>query len=79
LNQKIKQNTFKNIKKFTKFEQEKNNEIFAVIRNKNTLNLKKTFFFLLNRLRKIKKEEELKEDIINKLKSKAKALLGDFG
>jgi predicted small metal-binding protein len=33
----------------------------------------------LNRLRKIKKEEELKEDIINKLKSKAKALLGDFG
>ena len=79
LNQKIKQNTFKNIKKFTKFEQQKNNEIFAVIHNKNTLNLKKTFFFLLNRLRKIKKEEELKEDIINKLKSKAKALLGDFG
>lgn len=79
LNQKIKQNIIKNIKKYTKFEQEKNNEIFAIIRNKNSLNLKKTFFFLLNRLRKIKKEEELKEDIINKLKSKAKALLGDFG
>ena len=79
LNLKIKKNIIKNIKNYIKIEKENNNEIHEIIQKKSLFHLKKTFFYILNRLRKIKKEEELKEDIINKLKSKAKALLGDFG
>ena len=79
LNLKIKKNIIKNIKNYIKIEKENNNEIHEIIEKKSLFHLKKTFFYILNRLRKIKKEEELKEDIINKLKSKAKALLGDFG
>ena len=79
LNLKIKKNLIKNIKNYIKIEKENNNEIHEIIQKKSLFHLKKTFFYILNRLRKIKKEEELKEDIINKLKSKAKALLGDFG
>jgi hypothetical protein len=79
LNLKIKKNLIKNIKNYIKIEKENNNKIYEIIQKKSLFHLKKTFFYILNRLRKIKKEEELKEDIINKLKSKAKALLGDFG
>ena len=79
LNLKIKKNIIKNIKNYIKIEKENNNKIYEIIQKKSLFHLKKTFFYILNRLRKIKKEEELKEDIINKLKSKAKALLGDFG
>ncbi len=79
LNLKIKKNIIKNIKNYIKIEKKNNNEIHEIIQKKSLFHLKKTFFYILNRLRKIKKEEELKEDIINKLKSKAKALLGDFG
>ena len=79
LNLKIKKNLIKNIKNYIKIEKENNNKIYEIIQKKSLFHFKKTFFYILNRLRKIKKEEELKEDIINKLKSKAKALLGDFG
>ena len=40
--------------------------------------IKKQMFYLLISLRKQKKEELLKEDIMENLRAKARALLGDF-
>jgi hypothetical protein len=79
LHLKIKKNLMKNIKNFVNNEKKKNNEIYEIIKRKYLYDIKKQFFYVLIGLRKIKKDEEIKENIINKLRSKAQSLLGDFG
>ncbi len=82
VNQKFENNLKKKYLKYIQYyiEQEKNDNLEKIkqINELRLFHIKKQLFYLLISLRKQKKEELLKEDIMENLRAKARALLGDF-
>ena len=69
---------FYSLKQQTKLSIQRDNEIINKFKIRNIFIKRKHFFYRLYGYHKETKENKEKEDIINKLKSKAQMLLGDF-
>ena len=69
---------FYSLKQQTKLSIQRDNEIINKFKIRNRFIKRKHFFYRLYGYHKETKENKEKEDIINKLKSKAQMLLGDF-
>ena len=69
---------FYSLKQQTKLSIQRDNEIINKFKIRNIFIKRKHFFYRLYAYHKETKENKEKEDIINKLKSKAQMLLGDF-
>ena len=82
VNQKFDNNLKRKYLKYIQYyiKNEKNDDIEKIkqINELRLFHIKKQMFYLLISLRKQKKEELLKEDIMENLRAKARALLGDF-
>ena len=82
MNQKFDNNLKRKYLKYIQYyiKNEKNDDIEKIkqINELRLFHIKKQMFYLLISLRKQKKEELLKEDIMENLRAKARALLGDF-
>lgn len=78
MEKKRKKNIFKEMKKFVKENQQRNKDIVVECRMNRVMFLKKGFITMMKGLVKSKKEEKAKEEIVNRLKNKAKILLGDY-
>ena len=78
MEKKRKKNIFKEMKKFVKENKQRNKDIVVECRMNRVMFLKKGFMTMMKGLVKSKKEEKAKEEIVNRLKNKAKILLGDY-
>jgi hypothetical protein len=78
MEKKRKKNIFKEMKKFVKENKQRNKDIVIECRMNRVMFLKKGFMTMMKGLVKSKKEEKAKEEIVNRLKNKAKILLGDY-
>ena len=78
MEKKRKKNIFKEMKKFVKENKQRNKDIVVECRMNKVMFLKKGFMTMMKGLVKSKKEEKAKEEIVNRLKNKAKILLGDY-